>query len=252
MFERHIGREFNEQKDVELFDEFIMELSQPKPVIPKTPSRSTERPKSKAGKSTVTDEPPMYSLTAVVPEGNVLAEATGDLYIFDAAEGGFLPQAENILIQLVQSDGDKYVFYFGITDNDGKATPRLSQRLSAAVNPQFRKENNSFIWVWLDDARNIPMFSFSVKFTKNAEYDNFLGIFGKCMYEIQFRESFDKIKDSDRDFLIDAYVEDLSMDEADDDSDVDDNASDGGLHEDVQESRPSKKALDAGILPLPP
>lgn len=57
------------------------------------------------------------------------------------------------------------------------------------------------------------MFSFSVAFANPKDFSAFRDVFGRCMYETQFKESFQKVKENDRDFLIDAYMEDVEMDD---------------------------------------
>jgi hypothetical protein len=57
------------------------------------------------------------------------------------------------------------------------------------------------------------MFSFSVAFATSTDFGAFRDVFGRCMYETQFREKFEKVKEGDRDFLIDAYMEDVEMEE---------------------------------------
>jgi hypothetical protein len=220
MFERLHDRSFSPETDGLKLADFILSLGNGTPIkkpiqqpLPSTPKR--------AAPEQTPSTPRSFSLTAVLPEGDVIAEALGDLYIFDINQRQFIPQHSNVRFQLVRSDSDPFVrisclfnpqvFFFGITDDAAPNTPRLSQLVSPAINPTFRGENSSFIWVWIDDTTNTPMFSFSVAFNEETDFSEFRNVFGQCMYETQYKESFDKVKTDDRDFLIDAYMEDIEM-----------------------------------------
>jgi hypothetical protein len=110
MFERLHDRAFSSDKDGLKLADFILSLGNgtpiPQPVVEKQASPSTPK---KAAVPEPSSAPKSFSLTATVPQGEVVAEAPGDLYIFDINQRQFIPQHSNVLFQLVRSDSDPFV-----------------------------------------------------------------------------------------------------------------------------------------------
>ncbi|KAF9962255.1 hypothetical protein BGZ72_008390 [Mortierella alpina] len=144
-----------------------------------------------------------------------VAEAVGELNLFDARTNLFMSQADEVRCQLLRTG--KYAYWLVVRDTAGKEL--LAQPLESRMNAVFSSIHRSFIWNYFDDQNNV--FSWLIRFPSEAALSEFQSVFGECMYEALNRESWSKVTSDDQEYLIKTYQSDVEMTESDRDGSQD-------------------------------
>ena len=137
-----------------------------------------------------------------------LISITAELYLYDPSSSQFILQCKEVTASLKETN----LFRYLLVISSGEKT-FLSQPVENNMNPVFSQEYCSFIWVYHDEANGLA-YSWSLKFANADDERTFREAFGRCMYETLNREKFEKVKSDDRQFLLDAYEEDVEMKDA--------------------------------------
>ncbi|KAF8983482.1 hypothetical protein BGZ46_010157 [Entomortierella lignicola] len=166
----------------------------------KTPIKNEVEVKQEIDKPILRDIPTTY-------EG--VAEAIGELNLFDSRTNLFMPQADNIRCQLLRTA--KFTYWLVVIDSDGKQ--QLAQPVEPRMNPVFSSNHSSFIWNYFDEKHNV--FSWLVRFPTEAALKEFQGVFGECMYETLNQESWTKVSTADQEYMIKTF-QDVEMSDNED------------------------------------
>ncbi|ORY42614.1 VID27-domain-containing protein [Rhizoclosmatium globosum] len=147
----------------------------------------------------------------VAPEGESIVKVVGDLYLYDNRVSQFNLMRESITAEITRTA--KYEFNLTIADS---VQAYISQPLDSSMNPQFNSHASCFVWLWKQDDGSDSVYPWSVKFADPAQEALFRDAFGACMYESLNKADFLKVKAEDRGYLVNAYQEDVEMEEAED------------------------------------
>ncbi|KAF9360599.1 hypothetical protein BGX26_008584 [Mortierella sp. AD094] len=226
-------------------EEAIMEFQIPANAVDsRSPSRShsdssskraPKSPTSKKGNSPVKevevkheiDKPELANIPTTY-EG--VAEAVGELSLFDARTNLFMKQADNVRCQFLRTA--KFTYWLVVVDRDGNQ--QLAQPVEPRMNPVFSSTHCSFIWNYTDEKHNV--FSWLVRFPTVAILKEFQGVLGECMYETLNHESWTKVPTADQEYMINTY-EDVKMSDSEsrESEDEEEQYSDEGEEEEEEE-----------------
>ncbi|BFZ59256.1 Vacuolar import and degradation protein 27 [Saitoella coloradoensis] len=176
------------------------------PVASKTPAKtpvtkSPAQPKYEAPPPEPTTAPPARAR----PEGGeVLAEVTAELHLFDAAQGVFMLQDQEVTA--VVTEVGQWQYWLSI---DGKDKPWLGQPLEAEMNPVFNYEHTSFIWNYYDDESHA--YSWLLRFKDIETEEKFQEGVMRALWERLNEVKWTKVKDDERDYVMEAFQEDTDM-----------------------------------------
>ncbi|KAL2916295.1 Vacuolar import and degradation protein 27 [Polyrhizophydium stewartii] len=161
--------------------------------------------------------PPMPAVVA--PEGERLADAGAELYIYDMQSAQFVQVAPAVQAALVRTGP----FDFVLTVVVG-GVPYIVQPVASDMSPVFSVEHLSFVWVWISPETGLPTYSWSIKFDASQLDDlrSFMAAFTRCISETKRREEYAKVDDNDRMFIEHAYQDVEMEDRRDDDEDAED------------------------------
>ncbi|KAG0305248.1 hypothetical protein BGZ98_004419 [Dissophora globulifera] len=134
-----------------------------------------------------------------------VAEAVGELNLFDPRSNLFMSQADNVRCQLLRTA--KFTYWLVVLDKDGKQ--QLAQPLEPRMNPVFSTTHRSFIWNYFDEQHNV--FSWLIRFPTEGALTEFQAVFGECMYEVLSQQSWSKIPIEDQAYMSKTYHEDVDM-----------------------------------------
>ncbi|KAF8933330.1 hypothetical protein BGZ58_006429 [Dissophora ornata] len=134
-----------------------------------------------------------------------VAEAVGELHLFDATTSLFMIQADNVRCQLLRTA--KFTYWLVVLDHEGKQ--HLAQPLEPRMNPVFSATHRSFIWNYFDD--NYCVYSWLIRFPTEGALLEFQGVFGECMYEALNQQPWNKVSAEDQAYMIKTYQDDVDM-----------------------------------------
>lgn len=111
------------------------------------------------------------------------------------------------------------------------------------MNPSFRREFNSFIWVYADAANEI-MYSWSLRFHSIGDESLFRETFTRCLYETLNQLSFQKLAKADQSCLVASLqAQDVEMTDANDFSDdSDEENSDKDVSDSFDDAKDNEEA----------
>ncbi|KAF9988515.1 hypothetical protein BGZ65_001977, partial [Modicella reniformis] len=132
-----------------------------------------------------------------------VAEAEGELNLFDPRTNLFMSQADNVRCQLLRTA--KFTYWLVVLDKDGKQ--QLAQPLEPRMNPVFSQTHRSFIWNYFDEEQNV--YSWLIRFPSEGVLSEFQGVFGECMYETLNQQSWAKVSNEDQEYMIRTYQDDF-------------------------------------------
>ncbi|KAG0378336.1 hypothetical protein BGX24_004113 [Mortierella sp. AD032] len=142
-----------------------------------------------------------------------VAEATGELNLFDPKCNLFMVQADDIRCQLLRTE--KFKYWLVVLSKDGKQ--QLAQPVEARMNPVFTVSHRSFIWNYFDEQQNV--YSWLIRFPTEAALSEFQAVFGECMYESLNKLSWDKVPSTDQEYMIKTFQDDIEMSQSDKEED---------------------------------
>ncbi|KAK4991520.1 beta-adaptin [Elasticomyces elasticus] len=168
----------------------------------------------------------------------VLADEIVELHLFDFQTGTFILQEKNV--QVIVSESGNWKYWLQI---NGKDRQWLGQEVVPEINPVFNFEYLSFIFN--HQALDGSMYSWLLRFKDAKIEERFQEGLMQALWEHLNETKWTKIKDSDRDYVLDAF-NDLTMDDAreeeaaaeDEEEDEEDDSNDGrkSEHYDSDES----------------
>ncbi|KAJ3117592.1 hypothetical protein HDU96_006190 [Phlyctochytrium bullatum] len=141
------------------------------------------------------------------PEGDVIVKVEGELYLFDNKYAQFMKMRDSVTASIVKTA--PYEFFLLVSEG---AETYISQPLEAEMNAQFNSESKAFVWLYKEADETCYPWSF--KFFDPESELAFREGFGACMYEANNKDLFSKTKADERRYLIDAYQEDVEMQDA--------------------------------------
>lgn len=200
--------------------------------------KATSAAPERGSKPTVPAAPNAEDLPPLIPgteeSGNPVAvEAVADLYLYDEASGLFMSQEKNAVIKVVEAG--QYMYWMTIQsspDNEGQSRLWLSQRVAADMNMNFAADNLSAVWNYFvsNPESKTLCYSWLLRFYKRPAYEEFQQGFSACLWQTLNEQPLSKLKPVEKQYLYEAYEEDVDMAEPDDaNDDADDAAVDQAL-----------------------
>ncbi|KAJ3403292.1 hypothetical protein HDU80_004297 [Chytriomyces hyalinus] len=157
---------------------------------------------------------PINAPVSVPETSETLVQVPGDLFVYDSRFSQFSMIRENIVVQCVRTSRFEYLLV--LTDATG---PFMSQPLTSDMNGQFNAHDCCFVWLWRQEGQD-DVYPWCVKFRGGASDESaFRNAYGASMYEALNRSEFQKLKEEDRGFLVNAYQEDVEMQDAEESED---------------------------------
>jgi hypothetical protein len=198
MFER-LYRKSHTEATIEDMRKFIQDMKD-------TASRVNFHVQKSVPQSPVQTEPIVNNpMAAHIPAGDVLFNCNAQLYMFDSRIVQFVLMQPVVNVDVIQAD--KYQFFLLVRH---ASEPIVCQPIDTKMNAVFNHEQKSFVWVYSDDDGQ-PLYSLSLKFEDESPFKS---VFARCVYESSNGETFSKIKNHDQEYLMDAFQEDVEMEEA--------------------------------------
>ncbi|OZJ04820.1 hypothetical protein BZG36_02338 [Bifiguratus adelaidae] len=177
---------------------------------------TSSKSKEKAGKSSNVGkaQPHVEASNAelVAPTVQIVPNTTGrktvasvaaDLHLFQPETGLFVLQAEKVEAELVQVQDFRY--WLAV---NGGAKGLMAQEIEPQMNPVFSNEHKSFVWNY-QDATGI--YSWLLRFPDDETFKTFSNAFAQCIYETGNQLQYNKTKEDERDYVRNAYQEDVEM-----------------------------------------
>ncbi|KAI9337952.1 VID27 cytoplasmic protein-domain-containing protein [Obelidium mucronatum] len=146
----------------------------------------------------------------LTPSGESIVKVEGDLYLYDNRVSQFNMMRESITAEIIRTA--RFEFHLIISD---AAQAYISQPIDNSMNPQFNTHATCFVWLWKQEDGSDTVYPWSIKFADAAQEALFRDAFGACMYEALNKTDFLKVKAEDRKYLVNAYQEDVEMEDAD-------------------------------------
>ncbi|KAI3628324.1 VID27 [Malassezia furfur] len=151
-------------------------------------------------------------------EPRIVLTATADLYLYDQASGLFMRQEKNV--QAKVAEAGRFLYWMVV---DGASAPWLSQAVDSRMNMNFSQENLSAVWNYFDADRRV--FSWLLRFGDAAAYQAFQEHFSHLLWETLNEEAWGKASAVDKQYVEQAYEQDVSMTAADANEDAGEAAS---------------------------
>lgn len=163
---------------------------------------------------------PTESLQSITgtSEPRIVLTATADLYLYDQASGLFMRQEKNV--QAKVAEAGRFLYWMVV---DGASAPWLSQAVDSRMNMNFSQENLSAVWNYFDADRRV--FSWLLRFGDAAAYQAFQEHFSHLLWETLNEEAWGKASAVDKQYVEQAYEQDVSMTAADANEDAGEAAS---------------------------
>ncbi|KAF9361228.1 hypothetical protein BGX34_007273 [Mortierella sp. NVP85] len=180
--------------------------TQQTPASNKGKSVSTNKDKDDDGDAYQIEKPALRDIPTVY---DGVAEAEGELNLFDPRTNLFMTQAENVRCQLLRTTN--FTYWLVVLDKDGKQ--QLAQPLEPRMNPVFSQTHRSFIWNYFDEQHNV--YSWLIRFPTDGMLSEFQSVYGQCMYETLNQQSWSKISTEDQEYMIKTYQDDVEANEND-------------------------------------
>jgi len=172
----------------------------PSKIPPKTPASAKNSPTPKKGVATVA--PP----SAKHPEGTeVLANETAELHLFDFDSGTFVLQDADVLATVSEVGRWQYWLQIAGTKRDW-----LGQPVVPDINPVFNFEYLSFIFNHYSEDGSA--YSWLLRFKDTATVERFQEGLMQALWEHLNQIKWTKIKDNDKDYMLEAF-QDLTMED---------------------------------------
>ncbi|EEB07252.2 Vid27 family protein [Schizosaccharomyces japonicus yFS275] len=139
-------------------------------------------------------------------EGELLGSVQAELHLFDSEEETFMLQDEIVEAGVYDLGNWKYWLWI----SSGEKT-WLSQPVEPEMNPVFSFEHLSFIWNYFDEDGRA--FSWLLRFDDQDAMEKFQEVLMRALWETLNQQRWLKIKDDDREYVLDAFNEDEEMED---------------------------------------
>jgi len=165
------------------------------------------------------------------PEGlEVFVTEAAELHLFDFESGTFILQDD--VVQATVSDTGGWEYWLQIT---GKKRDWLGQKVDADINPVFNFEYLSFIFNYY--TTDGSAYSWLLRFKDHSTIERFQEGLMQALWEHLNQTKWAKSKDTDRDYVLDAF-QDLAMEDSPPDEDE---------HEDTDTDTSEQEEDEGGI-----
>jgi hypothetical protein len=144
--------------------------------------------------------------------GKEVFATQADLYIFNAATATFHLRevAVDVAINNIKSSKDEIIYKLFVTKDD---TVLIAQDIGSEMFMHFDKEHQSVIWV---SSHEEQVFTWSLMFPNEESDQGFKDRFSVCLYETNAGESFQKVNQADREWIIGGLRDEVEGMEPDD------------------------------------
>lgn len=177
------------------------------------------------------------------PEGEILAQESAELHLFDFETGAFIIQDREVRAIVSETGNWKYRLHIKGDEKDW-----LTQEVGPEINPVFNFEYLSFIFNhYVDDG---SVFSWLLRFKDQPTEERFQEGLMQALWEHLNEVKWAKTKDTDRDYVTEAF-QDLTMEDADaeeeeeEESEVEEDEGHRSEHYDSDESQDDVETQDA-------
>ncbi|WFC99797.1 tRNA (guanine(9)-N(1))-methyltransferase [Malassezia yamatoensis] len=183
-------------------------------VVPKTPKKSSTAEAVHESKSytprATRPAPPTESLQSITgsDQPQMVLQATADLYLYDQASGLFMRQEKGVEVKVAEAG--RFLYWMVV---DGSSAPWLSQAVDSRMNMNFSLENLSAVWNYFDSDRRV--YSWLLRFSERNAYLQFQEHFSHLLWETLNEEAWGKASSIDKQYVEQAYEQDVSMTAAD-------------------------------------
>ncbi|KAJ3098937.1 hypothetical protein HDU97_003574 [Phlyctochytrium planicorne] len=143
----------------------------------------------------------------ILPPGKEIVTCEGELYLFDSQHGQFIKMQDLVTATIIETGSYDYKLVLLVNSE-----VFLVQTLESEMQGQFNGESKAFVWLYKESEE--LCYPWSLKFFDRDSEVMFRDAFGRCMYEANNHENFLKVKEDDRSYLLNAYEEDVEMEDA--------------------------------------
>ncbi len=170
----------------------------------------TPKPLTKPG-TKIHALPPLRTL----PPGTVVAEIPAELYQFQAHVSQFILIRHQVKACLLKANAFQY--WMVVRSHDD--VDLISQEVEERMNPIYSTQDKAFVWCYYDDDDGI--YSWALKFAEAAMEEDWRQTFQACLWEVANESPFSKLKEEDRQYVLDGAGQDaedldIQMGELDD------------------------------------
>jgi hypothetical protein len=179
-------------------------------LFPNTTQENMSKKATGKGKAPVVTEDPTAAPPAVTQPAALssLADATAELHLFDFPTGTFIKQDGKVRATVTEIGNWEYWLHVV-----GDQREWLGQPIVDDINPVFNYEFKSFIFNhYMQDG---SAYSWLIRFTDHEELENFQTGVMQALWEHLNQVKWGKAKDSDREYVLEAF-QDLTMEDAPD------------------------------------
>ncbi|KAG4304924.1 hypothetical protein PORY_001599, partial [Pneumocystis oryctolagi] len=146
----------------------------------------------------------------ITNQTKIIVQVRAELHLFDAADNVFVLQDSNVVA--IVSEIGTWEYWLEIKGNE---RTWLGQPVRPDINPVFNYEHLSFIWNYCDD--RLQIYSWLLRFDSIELQEKFQEGFMIALWEMLNQQKWIKIKDNDKEYIIDAFHEDVDMENVNDD-----------------------------------
>ncbi|KAG5438957.1 hypothetical protein PCANB_002287 [Pneumocystis canis] len=242
MFERKYKKSHEEARDSDL-DQFLISRSAfaslQNPSLIQSPLILT---KFKTDQEVIDHN---LKIKETTDQTGIIVQVSAELYLFDAADGVFVLQDNNITASV--SEIGLWEYWLEIK---GAKRIWLGQPIRSNINPVFNYEHLSFIWNYCDDRSQI--YSWLLRFNDIEVEEKFQEGFMIALWETLNQQKWIKIKDDEKEYIIDTFQQDTKMEDVNDDDsekdeeDIDNDSNDLSENYDDDNEYSHKESSDKG------
>jgi len=143
------------------------------------------------------------------PKGNIILSVDCSLHIFDIQTSAFVQISKSSTCSIIVSETGFESWIFIKDDTRSYVYQKIDDRM----NPHFNTDMKSFIWVYF--AQDGRIFSLSIILPNLDSLISIRDTIGTRLYETLNQESFNKVKKDEQTYLLNAYMDDVEMTDAD-------------------------------------
>ncbi|KTW31575.1 hypothetical protein T552_00213 [Pneumocystis carinii B80] len=149
----------------------------------------------------------------------IIVQVSAELHLFDAADNVFILQDSNVVATV--SEIDTWEYWLEIK---GSERTWLGQPIHPDINPVFNYEYLSFIWNYCDSRSQI--YSWLLRFSDAEVEEKFQEGFMIALWEMLNQQKWIKIKDDEKEYIIDVFQQDVNMEDVNNDDPEEDEEED--------------------------
>ncbi|KAG5518664.1 hypothetical protein PMAC_002633 [Pneumocystis sp. 'macacae'] len=143
-------------------------------------------------------------------QAKIIVQVNAELHLFDPADNIFVLQDSNVTA--IVSEIGLWEYWLEIKGNE---RTWLGQPICPDINPVFNYEHLSFIWNYCDDRSQI--YSWLLRFINIEMEEKFQEGFMIALWEMLNQQKWIKMKDDEKEYIIDTFHQDVEMENVNDD-----------------------------------